>query len=116
MTSPHTIDALTTAETNQLQDLEGRIQQGWQSFLDVGEALLTIRDQRLYRATHANFEAYCEERWGWSARHANRLIGAFEVQRQVGPHGLTLRNEATARPLSASPPKRCPSSRKPSKP
>lgn len=99
-----TLDALTTLETEQLQSLEGRIQHGWTAFLDVGEALLTVRDARLYRASHASFEAYCEERWGWSKSHANRLISAFEVQQQLAPHGVTLRSEATARPLTTLPP------------
>lgn len=26
--------------------------------------LKTIRDQRLFLATHITFEAYCQERWG----------------------------------------------------
>jgi hypothetical protein len=41
--------------------------------IDVGLALLEIRDQRLYReAGYRTFEEYCKERWGWSICHVNR--------------------------------------------
>lgn len=34
-----------------------------QTFYEVREALREIRDRKLYRGTHATFEAYCRERW-----------------------------------------------------
>lgn len=49
-----------------------------------GLVLLTIRDNRLYRATHNTFEDYCEQRWGLSGRRANQLIGAYEVTEELG--------------------------------
>ena len=48
--------------------------------LAVGQALLEIRDRRLYKdAGFSAFDAYCRERWGWMARRSNQLIEAVEV-------------------------------------
>jgi hypothetical protein len=47
-------------------------------FFDVGRALLTIREGRLYRASHSSFEAYCHDRWGFGRSYASRVIGAAE--------------------------------------
>ncbi|GGM32126.1 hypothetical protein GCM10008956_05420 [Deinococcus arenae] len=40
-------ETLTTEEQTTLTQLEGTIRDGWHGFVTVGEALLTIRDQRL---------------------------------------------------------------------
>jgi hypothetical protein len=43
-------------------------------FLDTVLAFRAIRDQRLYRETHATFEAYCRERWDIEGRFVNDTI------------------------------------------
>jgi hypothetical protein len=48
-------------------------------FYAVGQALMRIRDDRLYMVDHANFEAYCRERWKFSSRRAYQLIDAVTV-------------------------------------
>jgi len=55
------------------------------TFFDVGSALLTIRDCRLYRTTHLTFENYCRERWGISRSYAWRVIGAAERVKLLPP-------------------------------
>lgn len=72
-------EPLTEAESLALTDLEGIIEAGLQTFVEVGAALARIRERRLYRTTHETFEAYCQERWGWSRQRASQLIGAHEV-------------------------------------
>jgi phage N-6-adenine-methyltransferase len=47
--------------------------------VEVGQALLEIRDSRLYLETHDTFEFYCRERWGMDRVHAHRHIQAAEV-------------------------------------
>jgi hypothetical protein len=37
-------------------------------------ALGTVRDDRLHRAPHDSYEAYSRERWGFTARQADRII------------------------------------------
>ena len=74
---------LRRPERERLVMLEERIERGRQAFIDVGEALSEIRDQRLYRETHTTFEDYLSERWGMSRRHGYRALEAFSVARNV---------------------------------
>ena len=68
-----------TPSTLSLPELERVIERGQQTFIEVGRALLEIRDRRLYRETHATFEAYCRERWGWGRSNAYELMDAARV-------------------------------------
>lgn len=77
---------MTHIERERLSMLEGTIQRGLRTFFEVGAALVQIRDQRLYRERHTTFEAYCQERWGMTRRHADRLIQGSEVVREIGAH------------------------------
>jgi hypothetical protein len=67
--------------------------------VEVGEALLTIRDNRLYRASHATFEEYCDQRWGFNRDIADRTIRSAEVAGILRPTGR-IPNEAQARELA----------------
>jgi hypothetical protein len=67
---------LTAAETDVLADCEETISHGLQTFVEVGTALSLIRDNRLYRASHQTFEAYCQERWQLSRPRAYELMTA----------------------------------------
>lgn len=49
--------SLTQADTERLKELESVIERGTKTFIEVGYALAEIRDQRLYRQTHATFES-----------------------------------------------------------
>jgi hypothetical protein len=66
-------------EAKELADCEKIISKGREIFEAVGDALLKIRDKRLYRATHATFDSYCEEKWNLGARYARQLANASEV-------------------------------------
>lgn len=90
---------MTPGERRHLTSLEKRIERGLAVFREVGEALMEIRDSRLYRETHATFEAYCRERWQIERARAYQLIGAVEVVRALGDEGDKLVNEAQAREL-----------------
>lgn len=98
------MDAMTTTERATLQAFEGVIEKGLASFVEVGNALMRIRDSRLYRGTHETFEAYCVERWQLSKSHVNRLVAASSVVESVAPVGVTPNNERQARPLTKLPP------------
>lgn len=96
-------EPLTTAEKHELVKLEHRIEQGLAIFIDVGNALLNIRDQRLYRGTHSAFDAYCRERWGFSKTQANRFIAASEVAKNLAPIGVSPTSESQVRLLASLP-------------
>jgi len=76
--------ALTAPQRHKLNDLETIIESGLQTFVEVGVALSQIRDQKLYTETHETFEAYCQERWGWTSARARQLMGSAEVVAEVG--------------------------------
>lgn len=91
---------LTTTERVRLEQYEKIIERGKETFIEVGSALMSIRESRLYRATHDTFEAYCRERWGWSKTHVNRQIQAAEIADHLTPTGVKPGNERQARPLA----------------
>jgi len=98
---------IATNEGVRLAELEATIERGLQTFVDVGNALLEIRDGRLYRQTHGTFEDYCRERWGFTDRRARMLMSAAETV-GVLETGTTVpvlpSTERQARPLTALPP------------
>jgi hypothetical protein len=74
---------LSTNEQQQLSELESIIETGLQTFIQVGAALATIRDSRLYRAEYPTFESYCDERWGLARRRAYQLMDAATAAQNV---------------------------------
>jgi len=95
---------LTTTERKSLAKCETVIQKNLAAFVEVGQALFDIREDRLYRATHKTFEAYCKERWELSKSRVYQLIGATEVRQALSTTvDLLPANEAQARPLTAIP-------------
>jgi hypothetical protein len=83
-----------------LAECEKVIERGLVTFVEVGEALLTIRYEKLYIQTHKTFEEYCRERWGMSKTHANRQIEAATIAGKLAPIGVTPPNESVARELA----------------
>jgi hypothetical protein len=76
-------EQLTVVEATTLDDLEGVIEKGIATFIDVGLALARIRDKRLYRETHGTFEEYCKDRWGFSRRTGYDLMQTAEIANSV---------------------------------
>ena len=70
---------LEPSESSELQACEQVIAKGLNHFVQVGNALIRIRDLKLYRATHATFAAYCKERWDMAKSQAYRVIEAAQV-------------------------------------
>lgn len=80
-----------------LQEQEEIIERNLVSFIEVGNALMRIRDEELYReAEFTGFVEYLESKpWGISERHAYRQIDAAKVAELT--HGT---NERQARELA----------------
>jgi hypothetical protein len=72
-------EILNAAERAELTQLETVIERGMNTFVEVGNALAVINEQKLYRADHATFEAYCRQRWNVSRPRAYELIAAAEA-------------------------------------
>ncbi|EIJ42370.1 hypothetical protein BegalDRAFT_1483 [Beggiatoa alba B18LD] len=90
-----------------LEELEQVIEKELSAFYRVGNALVEIRDKRLYRLKgYENFEAYCVEVWKMHRQHAHRLINASAVVRNLSSVGDMPKNEAQVRPLVGLPPEK----------
>lgn len=84
-----------------LAECEAVIERGLRSFVEVGEALLRIRDERLYREGFETFESYCTDRWDLGRKRAYDFIASAEVVAELSPIGDTRpANESVARELA----------------
>jgi hypothetical protein len=88
-------DVLDRLESSRLVELEEIVTAGRDAFVEVGRALMEIRDRRLYRETHATFAAYLVERWEISESRGYQLIDSYSVSTIV-----EVENEAQARELA----------------
>lgn len=92
---------LTPAEVEQLGRLEATVEKGATVFREVADALMGIRDGRLYRQDFPSFEAYCKARWAMSGSRARQMIAAAETIAAVeSVTTVTLPNERQARELA----------------
>lgn len=95
---------LAPVEAQALTEHEAVIERGLNTFTEVGNALLAIRDQRLYRQTHEAFEDYCRERWNLSRTRAYELMSASGIVSAIADTGLPVPvNEGQARELARVP-------------
>jgi hypothetical protein len=106
------VASLKTQASGKLAQCEEVIERGLDSFIEVGNALLIIREERLYKDDYDDFKTYCQERWDTSDRHAHRLIDSAEVMQNIGtdqigqsgPLPSQQLKESQVRPLVALPP------------
>lgn len=95
---------LTVDEQDKLHKCERVIIKGIGVFCQVGRALITIRDERLYRALAPTFEQYTKLRFGFTASRARQLIkGAVVADRVESVTRVTLPSEKIARELNRLP-------------
>ncbi len=95
----HSARALSLAQTDRLHECERTIEQGIGTFIAVGNALLEVRDEGLWRGSHESFEAWSQERFDLGRRHADRTIMATQVVALLVDAGPPPRSEAVAREL-----------------
>jgi phage N-6-adenine-methyltransferase len=103
-------EIISIEESSRLVELEKKIERGLDTFVQVGEALLEIRDSRLYRVEHKTFEDYCRVKWGMSRQNAHELIGAVLVNENLSgtPDKPKITAVSQARPLTKLPPEEQP--------
>ena len=88
-------------QQDRLKHLETIIAKNQYRFYEIGQALLEIRDSRLYKqALFTSFEAYARSRWDIGRSQVYRLIDAYSVINNLSPIGDRLPgNETQTRPL-----------------
>ena len=87
------------------EQIETNVLKAW---YDNGLLLREIRDDKLYKKKYGTFEEYADQRWGWSGRHAYRMIEASErfqaienvTQNSSLGHKILPSNESQVRPLT----------------
>jgi len=94
--------SLAPHESARLSALEQTVRDGLRDFRRTGQALSEIRDNGFYRAAYESFEAYLQDRWGFTAPQAGRLIDASDVAKVLDPLGIQPKNEAQARSYRAA--------------
>jgi protein gp37 len=75
------------------------------AFFQIAAAIAVIKSKRLYRETHASFEGYIVEGWGYGRSHAKRLAEAGEIiaRQKMAPRGAIttlMSGESFFRPLA----------------
>lgn len=72
-----------------LAALEAVVERGLATFVEVGLALLEIRERRLFEeAGYTTFTDYCKCRWGFSDSRGRQLVAAAETVTTVTAGGL----------------------------
>jgi hypothetical protein len=74
---------LSPEESQALRYYKATIEVVLQTFVQIGTALLAIREDRLYRREYDTFEAYCQQRWGMSSSRAYQFIDSAHVIRNL---------------------------------
>jgi hypothetical protein len=86
---------LTKREHEELAGLEQEVAAGLSEFLRVGRALSRIRSRRLFRETHASFDANVTERWGLGIGGTGALITSYHIAEQLMDAGINLPAQTT---------------------
>jgi hypothetical protein len=96
------MEILNIDESHELERCEVVIKQGLNTFIEVGQALRTIKEKRLYRISFKTFEDYCVGMWAFKRSEAYRLIDASVVISNLSPIGDILpKTESQTRPLTS---------------
>jgi hypothetical protein len=95
--------ALTAPESERYQACNAIIANGIRIWYQVGEALLAVRDERLYRAEYPTFEAYLTQKWELKQSRAYQLMDAAQVVRNLESSTIVElpANESQARELTS---------------
>ena len=94
---------LTTEEEQLLINCEKTIETGLQTFYEVGQALLTVKDRKLFRDKYRTFAEYSRQRWDLRSNYANRYVRATIVCQALQSTGVLPKNEHQARTLGKLP-------------
>lgn len=94
------MEELKTNEKQELQKHETTIKKGLNTFVEVGQALLEIRENKLYRIEYNTFEQYCQEKWQMTRQRSYELINASVVIQNVSNCLQKPTTESQVRPLT----------------
>ncbi|GEM_PF-4844014 len=76
-------EVLSPTERTQLEQAEQQIQSGLQTFLTIGNQLLIIQQNKLYREDYATFEDYMVQRWNIKSSTGYDYIAGFKLSENL---------------------------------
>jgi hypothetical protein len=76
-------EKLSKAEQVKLEQLEVIVRANISAYIEVGNALKTIKDEKLYKANHKSFNLYCIKVWGFTRSTAHDYLKAVAVAASV---------------------------------
>ena len=98
------MEVVIAKNKQELERLEGVIQENIGAFYEVGMALMKIRDQKYYHDVlgFKTFEEYCKSKWDFASNYARRLIASAETVENIKsvPMGTIPQTERQARSLA----------------
>ena len=69
--------------TTTLVATKSTIERGMSSFIDVGNALSAIANEKLYQPDYKDFDEYCQKRWGFSKSTGYNYIKSAATAQRV---------------------------------
>ena len=97
---------LTPQEKVRLGQLELTVERNLTGFIAAGRALLSIREEQLWRGQYENFSAYCRERFALARSTCDQLCRSTQVFEALTNSGMQIPEnvpELTLRPISQLP-------------
>lgn len=97
---------LTEAEQVEYKTCKAVVKRGFDTFIEVGESLIKIRDKKLYRQEYATFDECCRTEFGFQRSRAYQMIESSQVYNNLSTNGIQNlpTNERQARALAQLPP------------
>jgi len=77
------VTTIDRSSTTTLVALESTIERGMSSFIDVGNALSAIANEKLYQPDYKDFDEYCQKRWGFSKSTGYNYIKIANADQQL---------------------------------
>lgn len=102
---PEGVVILSAEEDALLERLENTIQEGLETFRQVGEALTEIHAKKLWRAYgFETFREYLDVRWSFKKSYAHYLMKSAQIAGELEDQGIEPpKTEAVARELAKAP-------------
>ena len=99
-------DVISIDDSARLAELERKIERGLTTFVEVGQALIEIRDSKLYLIEHKTFSDYCKSKWKFSCRFAQMQMAGAKIAAGLSDANNCSppRSESQLRPLLKVPP------------
>ena len=96
-------DDLLPAARETFAELDAIVRAGIDTYIEVGRALMRIRDEQLYRLDYPTFAAYCRDVAGRSRAWAYKMMSGAAIHDAVLSTGVDIQTATAAQALAKFP-------------